>query len=305
MTRHSKLKYILLLSIFYFLFSGSFAQGAEIFFGTNSKEIGINEKFEIGVFINTEQESINTVGGKIVFPEDLLEFQGVYNGSSIISLWVKQPNVALNGNVAFSGIVPGGFNGNSGYLFSLIFKAKKIGEITIASSDENILLNDGTGKKTSVNSAPLTLNIIEEKSPEEFVPLYDPNPPEFFKLQVAKDENIFSGKWFLVFNTQDKESGIDHYEVVEKAQPNSIFSLPFLMEEQWIRGESPYLLRDQKLRSVILVRAFDRAGNVAIAALPARSELNWYENFWFWIIITIISVFLAIAFIIRKTLWKK
>ena len=84
-----------------------------------------------------------------------------------------------------------------------------------------------------------------------------------------------AGKSFLVFDAQDKGSGIDHYEVLEKPQSQSIFTLPFFKKEQWVSGQSPYLLQDQKLQSLILVKAFDRANNTMVATLPAPNKLAW------------------------------
>ncbi len=280
-------------------------QGAEIYFGANNKELGLNEKLEIGVFLDTKGQSINAIEGEILFPSDLLDFKGIINGGSVVSLWVKNPYLSSDGKVSFSGVTPGGVNTPKAYLFSLLFSAKKTGKATLSTDNEKILLNDGTGSKTSVTKAPLILNISEKKSEApEFVPLYDNNPPDLFQLQVAKDENLFSGKWFLVFNTQDKESGVSYYEILEKPQLNSIFSLPFLTKEQWVKGESPYLLKDQTLRSVILVKAFDRAGNTTIASLTAQNKVRWYESFWLFGIIIITPIIAVVIFVLRKISWK-
>ncbi|MEK7124687.1 MAG: cohesin domain-containing protein [Patescibacteria group bacterium] len=287
-----------------FLFSVSFALmpigalAAEIYFGSNSKEVGAGEKFEIGVFIDTKEESINAIESNIDFPSDFLEFQGIENGSSILNLWVKQPYVLSDGKVFFSGVVPGGFQGNKGYLFSIIFKAKNLlsgsAKASIVSSGEKILLNDGSGSRADITKAPLSLTIKQEVSPEDFAPIYDPDPPEPFLLQIARDENIFSNRWFLVFNTQDKGSGIDYYEILEKPQPDSIFSL--FKKDEWAKGQSPYLLTDQSLQSVISVKAVDRVSNSRIESLSAFHSLSWYENFWIWIIITIIMAIILISY---------
>ena len=292
-----------LYSIFYIL-NPLPVQGAELYFGINSKEIGAGEKFKVGVFLNSQSDSINAVHGNIVFDPKLIEFQEIQNGGSILNLWVKQPYILSEGKLTFSGVAPGGFEGNKGYLFSIIFKAKKTGKASISSSDEKILLNDGTGLKAGITKAPLSFNITEKSSPEEFIPLYDPDPPEPFAPQIVKDENLFSGKWFLIFNTQDKGLGIDYYEVLEKPQKNSFFAPPFYREEKWVKAESPYLLKDQSLQSVILVKAVDRAGNGRIEALEPLNKLSWYKNFWIWIIIIVSAIFLLAVFIIRKILWK-
>jgi len=288
-----------------FLFSVSFAlmpilaSAAEIFFGVNNKDIGIDAKFETGIFINAQSESINAIEGQIIFPSDTFEFQGFYSGNSVIPFWVQQPVLTSQGIVSFSGIMPGGFTLNNGYLFSLILKAKQKGDFTISATKEKILLNDGNGSEAKITKAPLHLNISEKVSAETFSPLYDLTPPETFEPQVSEDKNIFGGNYFLAFATQDKGSGIDHYEVLETEQFGSFKSL-FSKNNQWVVAESPYLLQDQSLKSDIYIKAIDRAGNERIARSKARRFMPLYENYFIWIII----VSIGIIFIWYR-LWKR
>jgi len=301
---NSILLILILYTVFYILYPQA-ASAAQIYFGTNSKEFGVGEKFEVGVFLSTQEDFINAVESKINFDTSFVEFQGIQNGNSIINLWVKQPYILSEGIVYFSGVLPGGYNGSQGYLFSLIFKAKKTGQHTINSSGESILLNDGKASAVKITNAPLNLSIIEEISKEPFVPLYDPDPPEAFKLYVSKEESVFFGKWFLTFATQDKGSGVDYYEVLEKPQKNSIFSLFAFGKEAWVKGESPYLLKDQNLKSIILVKAIDRAQNSSIAAISAANKLSWYENIWVFGIMILSAIISAIIFYFKKFLWNK
>jgi len=265
--------------------------GAEIFFGVQNQKIGFDKLFEVGVFINTENEPVNTIAGKINFSSELLELKEIREGNSIVNFWIEKPEVKEEG-VVFSGITPGGYIGQNGYLFSLIFKTKKIGETIITSAEEQIFLNDGQGSKASIKQAPLSLQIEENVPGGEFSLPSDSEKPEPFEPIVAQDLKIFEGKYFLVFAAQDKNSGIDHYEVQEsdKMQPEA---------DKWIVAESPYVLRDQSLRSNIYVKAVDRAGNERISELAPIKPLT-YEIYLIWCIII-----LLIVFYIGKFLWKK
>jgi len=114
--------------------------------------------------------------------------------------------------------------------------------------------------------------------------------------EIAQNSAITNGKWFLVFATQDKGSGIDHYKVKETRQRFlDIFS-------KWISGESPHVLQDQELRSYIFVKAVDKAGNTRIEKITPKNPLRWYENYENWIII---KVGILAALLATKKIWRK
>ena len=255
---------------------------AEIFFGAKASDVAVGGKFEIGVYANTQGQSVNAVGGDIKFPAASFDLNGFYDGGSALPLWVKQPALSAPGTVSFAGVVPGGFNGAKEYLFSLILTAKQTGSATIAAGNEQILLNDGLGTAAAVSGAPLVLNIVAAgTAPPTFVPIADNTPPEPFAPALAKSSDVFNGKWFVTFVAQDKGAGVDHYEIREKPPAWSFASL--LGAGRWVTVESPYLLHDQGLERVIEVKAVDRAGNARIVALAPSRPLPWYENYLAWL----------------------
>ncbi|OGH83817.1 MAG: hypothetical protein A2261_03705 [Candidatus Magasanikbacteria bacterium RIFOXYA2_FULL_44_8] len=139
----------------------------------------------------------------------------------------------------------------------------------------------------------------------------DVDAPESFKPEIAQDPNIFGGKWFLAFATQDKGSGIDHYEIREdlgfriKNLGGIIkkFLIPksYLLNS-WQEVESPYVLKDQKLKSWVYIKAIDKAGNERIEVIPQKYPFQWYESWLWW---GIIIVGFAIAYALKKFLWRK
>ena len=190
------MKYILFLFI---LAAPAPVLAAEIFFGTHSEEVGLGQQFEVGVFLNTQEQEVNAVGGTILFPTDALKLEAIYEGSSVVSFWVQKPALRQQGEIVFSGVMPGGIEDGKGFLFSLVFLAKEETNVTFKTIEEKILLNDGQGTAAMIKRAPVTLRITKTAIKEEFVLLLDNEAPESFTPQIARDPNIFEGKWFLVF----------------------------------------------------------------------------------------------------------
>ena len=211
-----------------------------------------------------------------------------------MSLWIQRPEADRNtqelGEVFFSGLVPGGFTGEDGYLFSLFFEAVLPGEARVSTDSEQILLADGKGSKTVVKRSPLVFDITREtKAVNELASLEDFIPPEPFSLTIGRDPSIFGGKWFVAFAAQDKGFGVSYYEVQEG-------------EKAWKRAQSPYLLEDQNLRSPVSVKAVDKAGNERIETLEPQKPKKWYESYAVWIIIIGIVV---LAGLFGRVLWRK
>lgn len=83
---------------------------------------------------------------------------------------------------------------------------------------------------------------------------------------------MFAGRKYAIFSTTDKQSGIDHYEILEikpteeigvAPQPTWIEKLlrKKKLAPNWIVAQMPYPLMDQDLMSIIKVKAIDKAGN--------------------------------------------
>ncbi len=182
----------------------------------------------------------------------------------------------------YSGVKPG-------RILSLVFLAKNIGQGAIEINNAKVLLNDGKGTQASLSISNFQFSISKEISGFEFQVLRDTDPPEDFKPEIAQDPNIFEGKWFLVFVTQDKGSGIDHYEIQETRNKRQ--------GKNWVEAESPYVLKNQNLRSYIYVKAVDKAGNERVTFVEPKYPMKWYEKPFIWSII-------ILSIIIGYILWK-
>ena len=275
---------------------------AGFFFEAPAPEIANGSDFEVKVLVDSQNQNINAFEGNIVFPKDYLTLKSINDNNSLISLWLNRPQLRIDdyNKVFFSGIIPGGYNGEGGYLFSLIFTTRQTGEIKIYSNNDKILINDGLGTSLATNQSPLLLKISDQVPQQNYITPPDQELPETFIPLISRDLNLFNNKWFLVFTTQDKASGIDHYEVAERRELKIFnFRLGF---GDYLVADSPYLLRDQGLKSNIYVKAVDKSGNEQIAVVLAPNSLKWYENYWFWFIIILI---ITIIFILGIKITRK
>lgn len=105
-----------------------------------------------------------------------------------------------------------------------------------------------------------------------FRAMIDTVPPKEFTPEIGQEQTVFEGKYFLSFGSHDGLSGIDHYEVVEIMDGQGATS----DTEGWKVANSPYLLEDQNLNSIIKVKAIDKASNERIAEIiPPKRPLPY------------------------------
>ncbi len=294
---------ILILPILIILgiFSCTHVHAAEIFFGSTGREIGVGQFVEIGVFLNTQNESINAFEGEVEYPLDMLEVIQVRDANSIISLWVQKPDVGTPGKIVFAGIIPGGYQGDRGMIFSFIAQVQKPGEIRVTTARESVLRSDGSGTPASITRAPLLLLGDTGTSTTPYYPPYDPDQPESFLPTIGQNPTLFDGQYFIAFATQDKGSGISHYEIAEERR--YIWQKLFSRTPGFTIAESPYLLTDQKLRSTIYIKAVDNEGNERIVEVPP-THILWYEKYLIWCILGVVLL-LAVTILIRLYGGKK
>ncbi len=284
-------KKITILSLLFFVAQSTF--GAQISVVTEKQTFAQNEEFLVSVFLNTEGETINAYEGRILYSADLLLGKEIRDGNSLINFWIERPNFKQlttgdkQGTIIFSGITPGGYSGTNGLLFSAVFQTMKSGADFIQTDGLRLLLNDGKGTVAKVSALPYSLTVTTDfaTSSPSIEPIIDTESPENFVPIISRDVNVFEGKYFLVFATQDKGSGIDRYEVSEDNGASFIPSL------------SPYLLKNQSLDTKIIVKAFDKKGNEKIAEVEMGHPSKWQI---FALIIILLLLISSVIFIYRK-----
>lgn len=288
-----------LFVVFIFLFLGfNLCQAVVLYLEPSNGNYQLGDTFLVEIKIDTE-ECINIVKANLSFPQDILDAIDFSQGESILTLWVKSPTIDQSkGEISFIGGIPGGYCGRlpgdpgvSNLLGKIIFKVLEIKENQQAEvkflDTSQVLLNDGFGTPAKLTTEGAVFNTLAEKleiPKDEWQEVIknDLIHPEPFEIEIHQDPLIFEGKYFIVFSTTDKQTGIDHYEVKEG-------------KKDWEEAESPYLLKDQSLKSIIKVKAIDKAGNKRIAEyIPAM------KPFPYWIIILILIGIGAIWLIIKR-----
>ena len=267
MTKIFKFKTIILLSVFYFLLFVLPAQAARLYFEPQEAIMGAEKDFSVGVRIDAKNQ-INAISAGIFIPPEIAFVDAVL-GNSIINFWVEKPSFDESSRIlTFSGIVPGGFQGEKEPLLTI--KIKTAGQegkaiLTFNKEKTKIYLHTSEGVEDSLELESLTLPISKGKE-NISVEIIDRYLPEDFKPEISRDPNVFENKWFLIFATQDKGLGVDHYEVCEK-------------KKKCVVAESPYLLQNQDLDEEIVVKAVDKNGNERVTAIPSQKPRVWYKNY--------------------------
>jgi hypothetical protein len=302
--QHVRLSLVSCLLSLACLLSPFAVSAAEIFFGAKNKSFAQGEVFLVNMFLSAEGESVNAADGRVVFPTDLLEAREIRDGNSVITLWVEKPkSYILNSKsyVSFSGVTPGGFSGEKEFLFSVLFRAKKTGNGLINTEGIRVLQNDGEGTEVLTKTSPFSFSISQAqkiaKPPLPDIEQVRDEPkdtelPEDFKPIIISDPNMFAGKQALVFVTEDKGSGIDHYEVREGLW--GWFSV----------AESPYLLRHQWLDKEVFVKAIDKTGNERTAILLPKEQTPQPEPYATSAFAILIIPAIAIVLLLKK-IWAR
>jgi len=282
-----------------FLIFGSFFMSAVLCEAAVLKEVsqgtdfGVGSDIRVDIVLDTQGKSINAIEGEIIFPKDILTLQNIEDGQSAVGLWVTNPHEViglLKNKIVFSGVIPNGYLGERGLITTLFFKANSVGSGSLTFNNTKVLSNDGTGTIVPLTLQTLTLSINTKKSPISAPLSNDITPPDLFNPTVAQGgPEFYNGKYFIIFNTHDSESGVDHYELLESKVGYSSEDLENLPETSWNRVSNPAVLSDQTLKSYIYVKVLDRSGNQRIAMIAPNSlNLSTEHDYSITIILSII-----------------
>ncbi len=274
-------------------------------------------------------ECINAADIVITYPEGIMPVD-VSIGRSIFSVWVEPPVIDKEARrITMAGGIPNGYcgrvqgdPGHTNVIADIIFRSPGLqvgmntsdaaAEARIEFTDEtNVYLNDGLGTKASLRTLPSIITLERTPGPElvddwRSLVQADDVPPEEFSISLQRDPIAFSGRYFIVFSTTDKQTGISHYEVMEEP-------LAYTNEFLWGRADAPWLiatssfeLRDQSLNSTIRVRAIDKAGNEYIATYIPDESLRGVSvgAYYFYGTMAALGVFL-LALIIVSYFWYR
>ncbi len=246
--------------------------GAVLYLDPDRESFGPGDTFMSEVRLNNEDECINAGEVVLRYPTDALRAVDFSRGGSIFSLWVQEPLLDTEkGVVTFSGGVPGGYCGRipgdpalSNVLGKVVFTVVGTPRKEVAiefDSASALYLNDGAGTRATLSTRGATIALLQKprlKNNDWLDEVHaDTVPPDPFVIEVQSTRTVFSGRYYAVFGTVDKQSGMDHYEIQEKGV--------------WKRVQSPYQLKDQFLQAPVVIRAIDKAGNEQLGEYIAEA----------------------------------
>ncbi len=302
------------------------AQAALLYFDPQSTDLHRGDVTTVGLRLDTDtDECINTVDATIHYDESVRAVD-ISRGDSILNIWIENPIIDETAHtIRFAGGIPGGYCGRipgdpslTNVILKLVFRSpgfsigggdNQSARIWIDESAQ-VLLHDGYGTNAPLRLQESVINLLN--TPGTAVSdtwkaevNEDTELPSDFSITLTKDEVAFSGKYFVVFNSNDKQSGIDHYEVME--EPFSEFGT-FKWgraDAPWKTVESPYVLDDQTLNSTIRVKVLDKAGNERIVVLVPDTALRSMSRDMMLTMLIIGGVVVIVTGLIFYGLWKR
>ncbi len=308
-----------------------FADASHMYLDTETATHGNLDTFYIPVRIDVQNgECINSIKASLLYNPSEISVKDVSIADSILSLWTQKPSIKKDneketGVIVFEGGVPGGYcgrvvgdPGKTNVLVKLVVTGSattfgdgdvKTANITIDPSTK-VYLNDGFGSEADLSVAGLELVLRKSTTTPNNIWLSDIKSdniaPELFDITLVKGPSKGNKKSYIIFNTIDKQSGIDHYEVLETDPDRFGFLALFPNKEShWVFADSPYVLRDQKLHSKIMVKAIDKNGNERIVEyIPPISTITTLTQAGVAVPLSII-LFIVVILLIFILRWKK
>ncbi len=155
------------------------ASAASLSISPSSGSYEVGDRITVRVQVSGN-ESINAVSGDLNFSSSLLSVESVSKSGSILNFWVSEPTFS-NGasDIKFEGVSLGGFQGGTGNVLTISFRAKSVGTGKISFDLGQILANDGqgtnilqgmSGASFVINEAtdkPVAPESVEEELPDE------------------------------------------------------------------------------------------------------------------------------------------
>lgn len=223
------------------------------------KIISNEGQFNVLLNLSTDGTPINSIDITISYPKDLLTFRGYQEDGSIKKIWLISPK-DTNGEIHFSGIIPGGVDGvydpdKQGLqpipLVQLIFTPKQngIGEFKLIHSD--ILQNDGAGTPLThvVKDSPITISLSQTSTPDSGESSSDNQPPEPFTISYIPSGFFSKTPSMISFSTTDILSGVEKYQIKK-------------VRNSWKDVISPLPTPKGIIARDVIVRAVDFNGNI-------------------------------------------
>ena len=161
-------KFFLGVIFFFCFFVVDNASAATLFVNPGSGSFNVGSTFTVSVRTNTQGEPVNTAEANITYSTDTLELVSVSQGANFYLPAPGSPSRG-SGTAYFGGGLPSpGYNGVSGIIGSMTFRARAVGTATVSVTSGKVLLNDGQGTNAlnGTSNARFTITPPPVGSPE-------------------------------------------------------------------------------------------------------------------------------------------
>lgn len=279
----------------YFLGVTTQVHGALLYLDPGAVNVFRGDTITLDLRIDTDEgQCINTVNAIINYDPSIRAVD-VSRGDSILSIWLEEPVIdEIKHTISFAAGIPGGYCGRipgdptlTNVLLELVFRSPGFsvgsGETPTArvwvDGSSRVLLHDGFGNDAPLRMEDSVITLLKTAGAENTDAWRaevedDEELPSDFPVTLTSEGQAFGGQYFITFNSIDKQSGIDHYEVMEEPFEEFYTFNWGRADAPWVQTASPYVLEDQTLNSTIRVKAIDKAGNERIVVLVPDAALR-------------------------------
>ncbi|MDQ3014876.1 MAG: cohesin domain-containing protein, partial [bacterium] len=187
-------------------------QKATVFLSPSAGTFLEDTLFEIPVFLNTHNSSINALEVEVKFDTRKLSVVKASGGQSIVGIWVEPPSYSnTKGTVRIVGAIPNSITTESGLITTITFKAIASGPAQVyISNTTRILANDGFGSEVPTAYGRATYTIMRK-------------PPE--DVKVFSDTHPYTDQWYnnnSPMLTWEKDPAVNDFSFVFDNKPYTI-----------------------------------------------------------------------------------
>ncbi|MBI4033925.1 MAG: hypothetical protein HY378_00035 [Candidatus Brennerbacteria bacterium] len=173
--------------------------------------VGPDSEFRLAVLLDSVQ-AINAFNIELRYPSEL-RFLGFENSNSIVDFWHQGPRAFTDGRIELVGGIIGSFQGSSGEVISLDFRAEKEGSYAVSFLKSDLYLSDGAGTRILASAAGTELSVSAGAPIYKLSAAPDETPPEV-EVRIAKEP--VGDSVLLAFSARDRDSGVNYVSLRTK-----------------------------------------------------------------------------------------
>lgn len=287
----SNSKYFIYVLSFTIFLLPQFVFSAQLYLTASTDTLSVGDTIIVHAYLDTEGSKLNVVDGTIKVSSFVDETSlTLSTENSILTLWPQKPEFQSNkSQISFVGGAPEDFQSSKAKLFDIVVSPKIVKDIVINPVIIQGYLGDGKGTLVSIKTKDVSFHVVPKIEGQRQINEWtealqqDALPPKAFYITAGSDASLYDGQQFIVFQTSDVGSGIDHYEVVEGKLPSVI------------SGEQ-YVLKNQGVSERVTVTAFDKAGNSTQSHIDIKQSQPVKVSYLIGILFLFISLLLVVLY---------